>query len=201
MRIPGGGLTEGGRSPTEVSPPPAARFSPGYPPRRPELKELPEHRTSDYEETRVLVTSTSGFVLRKVFYTVPSRLKGHHLRVRLYDDRLECFLGSSPLFTLRRGRTPKGTDKHGYVVDYRHVIHSLRRKPMALLNLVYRDHLFPRQAYARAFEALLAAGNERHACRTMVGLLAFVRTPAVWTPALGSIIAPQSGKAARGGFC
>ena len=43
---------------------------------------------------------------------------------------------------------------------------------MALLNLVYRDHLFPRQAYARAFEALLAAGNERHACRTMVGLLA-----------------------------
>ena len=43
---------------------------------------------------------------------------------------------------------------------------------MALLNLVYRDHLFPRQAYARAFEALLADGNERHACRTMVGLLA-----------------------------
>ena len=32
--------------------------------------------------------------------------------------------------------------------------------------------LFPRQTYARAFEALLAAGNERHACRTMVGLLA-----------------------------
>jgi hypothetical protein len=43
---------------------------------------------------------------------------------------------------------------------------------MALLNLVYRDHLFPRQAYARAFEALLAAGNERRACRTIVGLLA-----------------------------
>jgi transposase InsO family protein len=139
---------------------------------RPSLKDLPERRTTDYEETRVLVTSTSGFVLRKVFYTVPSRLKGHYLHVRLYDDRLECFLGSSPLFKLRRGRTPKGTDKHGYVVDYRHVIHSLRRKPMALLNLVYRDHLFPRQTYARAFEALLAAGNERHACRTMVGLLA-----------------------------
>ena len=27
---------------------------------------------------------------------------------------------------------------------------------MALLNLVYRDQLFPRRAYARAFEALLA---------------------------------------------
>lgn len=43
---------------------------------------------------------------------------------------------------------------------------------MALLNLVYRDQLFPRQAYARAFEVLLAAGNERHACRATVGLLA-----------------------------
>jgi transposase InsO family protein len=69
---------------------------------RPSLKELPERRTSDYEETRVLVTSSSGFVLRKVFYTVPSRLKGHYLHVHLYDDRLECFLGSSPILTLRR---------------------------------------------------------------------------------------------------
>jgi hypothetical protein len=43
---------------------------------------------------------------------------------------------------------------------------------MALLNLVYRDQLFPRRAYARAFEALLAGESEKQACRTMVGLLA-----------------------------
>ena len=43
---------------------------------------------------------------------------------------------------------------------------------MALLNLVYRDQLFPRAAYARAFEALLAGLGEKRACRTMVGLLA-----------------------------
>ena len=29
------------------------------------------------------VTSTSGFTLKKVFYSVPSRLIGHRLRVRL----------------------------------------------------------------------------------------------------------------------
>jgi hypothetical protein len=34
------------------------------------------------------------------------------------------------------------------------VIHSLRRKPMALLNLVYRDRLFPRDAYRRTFDLL-----------------------------------------------
>jgi hypothetical protein len=43
---------------------------------------------------------------------------------------------------------------------------------MALLNLVYREQLFPRRVYARAFDALLAAIGERPACRAMVGLLA-----------------------------
>jgi hypothetical protein len=138
---------------------------------RPALQTLPAHRTTDYEETIVTVTSTSGFTLKKVFYSVPSRLIGHRLRVRLYDDRLECFLGSTPLMTLRRGR-PHSSGKHGHVIDYRHVIHALRHKPMALLNLVYREQLFPRRAYQRAFEALLASDGERQACRTMVGLLA-----------------------------
>ncbi|CAD6559724.1 hypothetical protein LMG28727_06945 [Paraburkholderia kirstenboschensis] len=68
------------------------------------LQFLPDTRTSDYEETRVYVTSTGGFVLRKVFYTVTSRLIGHRIRVRLYDDRLELFLGGTALMTLRRGR-------------------------------------------------------------------------------------------------
>ena len=135
------------------------------------LQVLPARRTTDYEETIVTVTSSSGFTLKKVFYSVPSRLIGHRLRVRLYDDRLECFLGATSLMTLRRGRAHP-TGKHGHVVDYRHVIHALRRKPMALLNLVYREQLFPRRAYRRAFDALLAAGSEKRACRTMVGLLA-----------------------------
>jgi hypothetical protein len=135
------------------------------------LKELPERRTTDYEEERVVVTSSGGFSLRKVFYTVPSRLIGHWLNVRLYDDRLICFLGSTEVLKLRRGRSPDHR-KRAHVVDYRHVIHALRRKPMALLNLVYRDQLFPRAAYTRAFEALLISVGEKRACRTMVGLLA-----------------------------
>ena len=37
---------------------------------------------------------------------------------------------------------------------------------MALLNLVYREQLFPRSPYRRAFEALLAGDGEKQACRT-----------------------------------
>lgn len=138
---------------------------------RAKLRALPDRRSDDYEETVVRVTSSSGFTLRKVFYSVPSRLVGHRLRVRLYDDRLEVFVGATPLMKLPRGRSG-ANGKHGHVVDYRHVIHSLRRKPMALLGLVYRDQLFPRDAYRRTFEALIEALPERQACRVMVELLA-----------------------------
>ena len=135
------------------------------------LQALPGRRTADFEEAIVTVTSSSGFTLRKVFYTLPSRLIGHRLRVRLYDDRIELWLGGSHQMTLPRGRA-HADGRRGHVVDYRHVIHSLRRKPMALIGLVYRDQLFPRQAYARAFEAMRARLPDRTACRIMVDLLA-----------------------------
>ena len=136
-----------------------------------DLKALPERRTGDFEDALVTVTSSGGFTLRKVFYTVPSRLIGHRLRVRLYDDRLECFLGATPVMTVPRGRC-HSSGKHGHVVDYRHVIHALKRKPMALLNLVYRDQLFPRSAYRRLYDAAMAALPEKTACRLVVGVLA-----------------------------
>jgi hypothetical protein len=137
---------------------------------RPTLQPLPGQRTADHEETLVTVTSSGGFALKKVFYTVPSRLIGHRLRVRLYDDRLEVFIGGTLLMTLARGRAPT-SGKRAHVVDYRHVIHALRRKPMALLNLVYRDQLFPRDAYRLTFERLREKLPDKSACRLMVQLL------------------------------
>ncbi len=38
---------------------------------RPHLQRLPDRRTCDYEDVTVRVTSSGGFRLRKVFYTVP----------------------------------------------------------------------------------------------------------------------------------
>ncbi|MEO8654667.1 MAG: IS21 family transposase [Ramlibacter sp.] len=138
---------------------------------RAKLQDLPGRRSSDYEEVSVRVTSSGGFTLRKVFYTVPSRLIGHRLRVHLFDDRLDVLIGGTHLLTLPRGRA-HASGKHSQVVNYHHVIHALRRKPMALLNLVYRDQLFPHEAYRRSFEALRERLPERQACRIMVELLA-----------------------------
>ena len=81
------------------------------------------------------------------------------------------------MVSLRRGR-PVSDTKGGHVIDYRHIIHTLRRKPMALANLVYRDQLFPRPAYRRAFEALQEGGDLRRACKVAVGLLALAHEQA-----------------------
>ena len=72
------------------------------------LGPLPKRRTDGFEETLVRVTSTGGFSLRRVFYTVPSRLVGHRLRVRLYDDRLVLYAGTEELMTLPRGHAGPG---------------------------------------------------------------------------------------------
>jgi hypothetical protein len=74
------------------------------------------------------------------------------------------------VLTLVRGR-PGRDGKHGHVVDYHHVIHALRRKPMALLNLVYRDQLWPREAYRHMFDYLCERLSARAACKLMVELL------------------------------
>lgn len=135
------------------------------------LRPLPARRVEDGEQAMVTVTSSGGFMLRNVFYTVPSRLIGHRLRVRIHDDRIEVFLGGTYLTTLPRGRG-YGADRRGHVVDYRHVIHALRAKPGALPGLVYRDQLFPRDAYRRLYDAAMEALPERAACKLVVGALA-----------------------------
>jgi hypothetical protein len=58
------------------------------------------------------------------------------------------------------------------VVNYRHIIHSLRKKPGALPRLAYREQLFPRDAYRKLYHAAMEALPERNACRLTVELLA-----------------------------
>lgn len=80
-------------------------------------------------------------------------------------------MGGSHLLALPRGRARRD-GRHDQVVNYHHVIHALRKKPMALLNLVYRDKLFPRPADRRAFKTLSAQLPEKMACKITVKLLA-----------------------------
>ena len=91
--------------------------------------------------------------------------------VREYAEHIEGWLGG--VCVLRAPRGKKSADSRwGKVIDYRHLVQALQRKPAALARWVHRDAAFPRPVYRRTWERLIAQRPEREACRTMVGLLA-----------------------------
>ena len=65
-------------------------------------EDLPERRTTDFVEEEARVTRCGTFTVRGVLYSAPSRLIGHRLKVRLYSDRLDCYLSGALVLTLPR---------------------------------------------------------------------------------------------------
>jgi hypothetical protein len=125
----------------------------------------------------VSVTRSGTISVRGVLYTVPSRLVGCRLKVHVYDDRLICYLGTSPVMTAER-RYYRRNGPRQRVVDYRHLIGSLVRKPQAFRHSVFREALFPRPVFRRAWEALDQQLDPRKACRIYVGMLHLAATHA-----------------------
>ena len=134
------------------------------------LLPLPARRTSEFEEVDERVTKFGTFTVKRILYSTHSRLIGHRLKVRLYTDRIEGWLGGTCVMEAPRGRVAAGQQR-GKVIDYRHLLPALRRKPGAFARWVLRDEMFPRDEYRRTWERLQEALSERQACKTMVGLL------------------------------
>jgi hypothetical protein len=135
---------------------------------REQLVDLPLRRTTDFVEEEARVTRCSTFTVRGILYSAPSRLIGHRLKVRVYSDRLDCYLSGALVHSTPRG-SRAGNNRRA--LDYRHFIDGLKRKPQAFKGLAFRDQLFPREAYRRTWEQLEQRLTQREACRTMVGLL------------------------------
>ena len=134
------------------------------------LNTLPVRRTSEYEETDARVTKYSTVSVKRILYSVPSRLIGHRPKFRIYPERIEAWLGDVCVFDTVRGVVPAGKQR-GKVIDYRHLIPTLKRKPGAFARWALRDDMFPRNEYRLTWERLIEKLPERQACKVMVGLL------------------------------
>jgi hypothetical protein len=134
------------------------------------LRELPKHKTRDYDFESVGVPSTGVITVRQTYYAVPSRLIGNVLNIHLYDDRLECFLGNTHVITLKRLRWSKSGPRPRNI-DYRLIIPELVRKPQAFRNYIFRDDLFPREEFRQAWTLLDSRLDDRTACKEMVQIL------------------------------
>ncbi len=137
---------------------------------RASLSALPIHKTADYTEVVATVHSTGTIEVKRTTYSVPSRLKGEKLRVHVYDDRLECYLGSRLVIKLPRIYSiNKGA--RARKIDYRHLIDSLVRKPQAFRFSQLREDILPTSAYKKIWSYLEKEVGGILSCKIIVGLL------------------------------
>jgi len=137
---------------------------------RAHLQGLPARRTTDYSEQVVSVTTSSTIDVRRVLYSVPARLIGERLRLHIYDDRIEAFVGATRAITL--GRVYPVKRERARCIDYRHLIGALTKKPQAFRYSQLREDLLPNATYRTIWHHLDSHLDGRAACKHMVAILA-----------------------------
>ena len=150
------------------------------------LRPLPPSRLSEYDELRCRVSRHSTIRVKKVVYSVPARLIGQELRVEVYEMALNIFHGRELLLSLPRARGDRGA-----VIDYRHVIEHLLRKPGAFAHYVHREELFPDSAFRLAYDRLVADHGDRAGRLEYLHLLKLAAE--LGEAALSSVVSEWSG--------
>jgi hypothetical protein len=120
------------------------------------LRPLPAAPLGLCREVRVPVSRFSTIQVLLNPYSVPSRLIGTTLLIRVHSETLEVYRATAHLLTM-----PRLLGRGQHRIDYRHVIWSLVRKPGAFAHYRYRDDLFPSLVFRRAYDALNTQTAER----------------------------------------
>ena len=140
-----------------------------YPEERAVLRALPPAAYPPGEEIAVRVCSFSTIRVRGRSYSVPARLIGAIVRAEVSEAEIVVRHGGIEVPRCSR------LAHDGARIDYRHVIESLRRKPGAFANYLYREELFPRPVFRQAYDAFARVDVSR-ASRDYVELLGLAAT-------------------------
>jgi hypothetical protein len=115
------------------------------------LRELPEKSFNEATLLTVRVTPSSTIQVLGVTYSVPSRLIGFWLKAVVVRETIDLMYGGKTLLTLPRLEA-------GTLIDYRHIIDSLIRKPGAFEAYQYRSSLYPNPSFRKAYDVLKDKG-------------------------------------------
>lgn len=118
------------------------------------LRALPDRRLEACKKMTARVNLGSVIHIDRNRYSVPSRLIGESVEVRIYVEHLEVWYGQKLVVSMSR---LIGRDKHH--VNYRHVIDWLARKPGAFAQYRYLADMFPSSIFRLAYDNLLMSKN------------------------------------------
>jgi hypothetical protein len=122
-----------------------------------ELAAMPEtliEDLADYRELMVSVRNDSTIRVNKMVYSVPGRLIGVKLLARIGENEIVLLAGAREV-----ARLPLSRGDRGAVIDFRHLIGHLLRKPGAFAGYRWREELFPSMVYRAAYDHLERAGD------------------------------------------
>ena len=131
------------------------------------LKRLPNDRLDVADLlSGVRVNSSSTIQVRTNSYSVPSRLIGRKVDVRIEAETILVTYQDHLVQTM-----PRLFGKKGFAINYRHVIDTLVRKPGAFANYRFREEMFPTSQFRIAYDMLHEAHASKVADKTYVKLL------------------------------
>ena len=113
------------------------------------LRALASRPLTFHRRTTVRVSNGSTIRVQKNRYSVPSRLIGVQVEVRVYGEWIEVWYAQKQMV-----RMPRLHGEDQVRIDYRHIVHTLVRKPGAFADYRYRAELFPNSTFRRAYDAL-----------------------------------------------
>jgi hypothetical protein len=113
------------------------------------MRELNVAKLPEFVEQEFRVSDWSTVRVKQCAYSVPSRLIGEWVRVRIFEDRIIVRYADKDELVCDRLR---GHNLRR--IDYRHIIWSLVRKPGGFARYVYREEMFPSVVFRRAYDAI-----------------------------------------------
>ncbi len=122
----------------------------------PHLRALPPAPVPEYVSYRAKVRKWSTVRVNSRTYSVPSRLIGVVVDVRLYTDHVEVHYKGHLVESMERIR---GAGEAR--IDYRHIIGSLVRKPGAFARYRFREQMYPTHTFRLAYDAMRGWKGER----------------------------------------
>jgi len=133
------------------------------------LQPLPNNKTEDFEVISAKVSGLSIIIVKNMRYSVPSNLSGHVLTLHIFQNEIQAYLGSTPVINFERKYRTR--HKSPYVINYKHIIHALIKKPGAFRNCKYRDEILPGYSYKKIWEYLDDTESKKVAPKIMLRLL------------------------------
>lgn len=115
----------------------------------PLLRPLPTAKLDTTRRLAVRVGPSSTIRVLHNTYSVPSRLIGETVEVRVELEHLEVWYGQRCV-----ERLPRLRGQEHFRIEYRHIIDWLVRKPGAFAGYRYREDLFPTSRFRMAYDAL-----------------------------------------------